>query len=120
MKLSEIKGEQALDLWADLLEPISEIASDKEIAKAVKAGDVKIAEVASKIMKRHKKSIIAILALIEGEDKKIFEEKITAFTLPSKVLALLNDKELMNLFLSQSLTEDARSSASALGNTEEV
>ena len=31
MRLSDIKGEEALDMLADLLEPIVELATDKEI-----------------------------------------------------------------------------------------
>ena len=32
MKLSDIKGERALDVLADMIEPVAEIMGDKEIA----------------------------------------------------------------------------------------
>ena len=34
MKLSDYKGEEALDIIVELLEPITKIMSDKEIAEA--------------------------------------------------------------------------------------
>ena len=32
-KLSDYKGDEAIELWADLLEPMTEILGDKDIAK---------------------------------------------------------------------------------------
>ena len=38
MKLSEIKGERALEVLADLIEPVAEILGDKEIVAVLQSG----------------------------------------------------------------------------------
>ena len=37
MKLSEIKGEKAIEVFADLLEPVGKILMDEEIRKMISA-----------------------------------------------------------------------------------
>ena len=112
MKLSEYKGEDALDLLADLLEPVAAIMADKEIAALVKSGTQKV-KLVSAIIKSHKKEVVEILAILDGENPKTYMEKITLFTLPTRLLELLNDPELINLFTSQGQNSDKASSGSA-------
>ena len=42
MKLSEIKGERAIEVFADLLEPVSNILSDEEVANAFRMTNQKL------------------------------------------------------------------------------
>lgn len=100
MKLSEYKGEKALDLLADLIEPAAVIMADKEIARLAKANmpPIKIVKTA---IKNHKAEVIEILAILDGEDPKEYAEKVTLFTLPAKLLEIFNDPDLMNLFTLQ-------------------
>jgi hypothetical protein len=53
MKLSEYKGEQALDMLADLIEPAATIMADKEIANAVRANLPRI-KIVKAAIKNHK------------------------------------------------------------------
>ena len=117
MKLSEYKGEQALDILADLMEPAAAIIADKEIASLAqrKAPNIKIVQ---KIVKTHKAEIIEILAVLDGENPEEYAEKVSVFTLPVKILNLLNDPELKNLFTVQGQKIDNASSGSATENTE--
>jgi len=112
MKLSEYKGEDALDLFADLLEPVAAIMADREIAALVKSGTQKV-KLVSAILKTHKKEVVEILAMLDGENPKTYLEKITLFTLPSRLLEILNDPELINLFTSQGQNKDEANSGSA-------
>lgn len=106
----ERTNEQTLDLFADLLDPCSEIVTDDEIKNLMKenAPKVKIAQTA---IRNHKKSIITILALLEGEDPE--EYKIDLFLLPIKVIKFLNMPEVQELFPSQGQKKDSGSSGSA-------
>lgn len=63
-KLSDYQGEEAIDLWADLFEPLSDILTDKNVASMVKRGDNKIL-IAKEILKSHKKSAEAIMIRID-------------------------------------------------------
>lgn len=114
MKLSEIKGEKALDMFAELLEPISKIVSDKEITEIMKNG--KMAAVVKKAIQNHKKSVIEVLAILEG--KKTDEYECNLLSLPIKLLDILNDPYLKEAFILQS-QETSTSSGSATVNTKE-
>lgn len=114
MKLSDFQGEAALDLLADLIEPVGEIASDKDIVKAYSEGN-KFKAIAAAI-KAHKQAVIKILALLDGVP--VEDYKVNVFTLPAKLLELLNDPEVAMLFTSQGQMGDATSSGSASEKTE--
>ena len=114
MKLSEYQGEAALDILADLIEPAGEIMTDKEIGDVFKKNRFKAIGLA---IKNHKKAVMQIMATIDGVP--VEEYKCNVFTLPAKILELLNDPDIVQLFTSQGQTGDATSSGSASENTEE-
>ena len=116
MKLSEIKGEQALDVLADIIEPLSEILTDPEIQEMHKAGMPKIKMVKPAI-ENHKRAVIEILALLDGADPDNYD--IDLLTLPKKVVEILNDAELQTVFQSQSQMIQSESFGSATVSTEE-
>lgn len=109
-------NEQALDLFADLLEPCSEILSDDSILSMLNNNASKV-KIAQAVIRDHKKAIITILALLEGKDPD--EYKVDIFLLPIKVLKFLNAKEVKELFPSQGQKITRGSFGSATGNTEE-
>ena len=113
----ERTNEEILDLFADLIEPCSEIMGDKELATLIKNGEAKH-KVASMAIKNHKKSIIEILAMIEGEDPHTY--KIDMFLLPIKVISFLNRDEISELFPLQGQKKGGESSGSATANTEAI
>lgn len=114
MRLSEYHGEEALDLLADMIEPISEIMTDKEIGETWKTNRFKAIKLA---IKNHKKAVIEVMALLDGVP--VEEYKCNLFTLPMKILEILNDPNLVQLFTYQGQTGDAKSSGSVLESTEE-
>ena len=114
MKLSEYQGEAALDILADLIEPAGEIMSDKEIGEVFKQNRFKAIGMA---IKNHKKAVMQILATMDGVP--VDEYKCNVFSLPVKILEILNDPDLVQLFTYQGQTGDANSSGSASENTEE-
>ena len=114
MKLSEYQGEAALDILAELIEPAGEIMSDKEIGDVFKQNRFKAIGMA---IKNHKKAVMQILATMDGVP--VDEYKCNVFSLPVKILELLNDPEMIRLFRYQGQTGDANSSGSASVNTED-
>lgn len=111
MKLSEYQGEAALDILAELIEPAGEIMADKEIGEVFKQNRFKAIGLA---IKNHKKAVMQILATMDGIP--VEEYKCNVFTLPVKILEVLNDPELVQLFTYQGQTGDANSSGSASAN----
>lgn len=116
MKLSDIKGEQALDVLADILEPAAEIMQDKEFLAHARGGSkLKAARVA---IKNHKKAIITIMALLNGTTAEEYEFNL--ISLPVQVIQLLNDPEAMILFQLQGQNVVVDNSGSATETTTET
>jgi hypothetical protein len=115
MKLSEIKGEQALDVLADLIEPASEIMTDKMVVAFARGGNsVKAVKCA---IKNHKKAVIEILATLDSKDAENYD--VNVLTLPAKLLEIFNDPDLMSLFTSRVENTEKTSSTPATEITEE-
>ena len=93
-KLSEIKGEEALDVLAEIIEPAAEIFTDENVKEALKSGSrIKAVKI---ILKDHKKAIITLMAALE--ETPVEEYKPTLLALPALIIGVLNDPELNSLF----------------------
>ena len=96
-KLSSYKDDEALDILADIMEPAAEILSDPAVKEAWATGNrLKVAKVA---IKGHKAQVMEILAVMEGVP--VEEYHCNVFTMPMRVIEVLNDKELLSVFTSQ-------------------
>lgn len=115
MKLAEYTGEDAIELLADIIEPLAEILQDKEIATAVENGSTRI-KLAQMILKRHKRKVLEVMAAIDREDVENYKPNI--FVLPMRLVELLSQPEMKELFLSQGQMNIGEPSGSATANTE--
>ena len=115
-RLSEYKGDEAIDLLADLMDPVVEIISDAEVAKMLQTK--RIAAAVKPILKSHKEAVICILALLNGKSAEEYKNEVNVFTIPKAILEILNDPDLMSLFTSAEQTEGVTSSGSASENIE--
>ena len=125
MKLSEIKGERTLDVIAEIIEPISNIAQDKQAAALFKREKVpkgvdarnfaiqKLKNAAIALLKTHKHDIIAILAAIQGISPEEYAQSLNIAKLVHDFIEIANDSEFINLFIS------AQSTASS-GSAQEI
>lgn len=123
MKLSDVKGDRVLDALADMIEPIANIASDKEVTEMFKKKKVpegmeakaflmqRLTKALTQLLKGHKKDMIAILSTIEGCSAEEYAEKLTFFTLVRDCTDLLNDKDFTKLFISAQTEEPSSASA---------
>lgn len=117
MKISDYKGEEALDVLAELIEPAAEIMSDKDIAGFARNGNRVM--LIKTLIKNHKAEVIEVMAILEREDPKQYAKKVNLFTLPKKLLEVFNDPDVMSLFTSQGQSAEETSSTSAMESTEE-
>lgn len=119
MRLSEFKGEDALDVLADIIEPVSEIVGDEEIKKAIsgEGNKTKIASIVKLALKKHKHAVLEVLARCENKSYEEYVETVSVFTLPLKALEIFNDKELVSFFQSQLGMNPDGSFGSATENT---
>ena len=102
LKLTDFKGEdKAWEVIAELIEPLSEIASNLNLAEKLKDKDAKKSEIAKVICKDYKTPATKILAILSDTDYETFKETVTPADILLGVITVLNDKELTDLFLSQ-------------------
>lgn len=113
MRLSDYKGEKAIEVIADLIVPCTEILSDPEIRKSFESDTRMI--LVKKILKLHGKSILEIMAILDGEDVETYSPSLVE--IPKKLLKILNDPDVASLFMSQAQSNESANSGSASENT---
>lgn len=96
MRLSDIKGDKAFEVLADLITPIKVLATDDEIRKAAEESYIDGLQVA---LRTHPDEIKAILAILDLEDPDTYE--VSLALLPRKMMELWNDPDIRDLFMSQ-------------------
>lgn len=112
--LKDYKGEEAIELWADLAEPIAKIMADEEVKNSYGNGKPIIIMVKT-ILKRHKEEAEEILLRID--DTPINALNLVTRTL-SVALEVINDESVAS-FLLQASEEEATTSGNVMEITTE-
>ena len=115
MKLIDARDEEAIELLADLIDPIGVIAQDKEISYALRTGQK--AKAIKFSMKKHPSTIREILAICEGVPFEDYHP--SALEIPAKLLFVLNRPDVQSLFTTQAQTVET-SFGSATASTEDT
>ena len=113
MYLFEAKGSAAFELVADLFEPISEIAQDKEILVCVQTKQRAKAIIFA--IKNHAQSLNKILALCNGVPEEDYNKSVPEMM--ADIMKIVNHPIIAELFSSQA-QNDTTSFGSATENTE--
>ena len=101
-KLSEYKGEEALLLMADILEPALIILRDSDFVKEARAG--KEATAIKVAIKNHTSEVMEILAIYNGMSVDAFREQCNIASVPKMAMEIMEDKELIGFFTLQAQT----------------
>lgn len=117
MKLSQIKNEDALEVLAEIMEPVAEIVKDKKFEQLMKDPNTPNIDRVKYILKVHKTSIVKIIAAMHQVPVEEYEFNIISLT--KDVLEMMDDDDLLGLFTSQSQEAYATNSGSATENIEE-
>ena len=126
MKLSDIKGDRTLEVIAEIIDPIANIAEDEAAAmfkpeKLPEGMDAKsfltkrIRKSLPTLLRNHKSDIIAILSSIEGTSPEKYSSVLSLAKLIKDIIELLTDEAFAQLFIS---AQSGDSSGSAQENTE--
>ena len=112
-KLSDYKGEEAIELWGDLLEPFGTIFADKSIANIVRSGKPTIV-VAGQILKKYKKEAVQII-------ERIDDTPVDGLNIIKRLLVLLaeigSDREMTDFF---GLSERGQTEGESTGSATEI
>ena len=115
MKLSEYKNEEALDLLADVIEPVTTMLSDPAVVSIFQSDAPKV-KLVTYLLKNHKAEVLEVLARLDGVP--VSEYQCNVLSLPIKLLEIMKDKELMSFF-SASAELEVISSGDATENTKD-
>ena len=130
MKLSDIKGTRTLDVIANVIEPICNIAEDDEAATLFKREKLPDGMTVKKfllqraktcipvLLRDHKQDLIAIFAAIEGVTLNEYGDELDLPKLFKDFVELLTDDVFRTFFISAQSEKDVVPSGSAQENTE--
>lgn len=115
-KLSDYKDEQAIELWADLLDPLVEIFKDQRIIDAFRSGKPTIV-LAQEMVKSHANEVSKMLLTVDPTP-------LNGLNILIRLVGVLNelteDPTLSDFFgLSAAVKKQETSSGSATENTED-
>lgn len=112
-RLSDYKGEEAIELWVDLMDEFYEILKDEKLKEYAKGSKIKFA---SEMLKAHKKEVSNILLRIDNTP-------LNGLNILTRIVDVMNEitesPELMSFFGAQGQKEEKESSGSATENTKE-
>ena len=112
--MREMTNDESLDMFAEMLEPMSVILADKEVAEKFKSGT--LAAGVAHAIRKHKPEVIQILAATDGEPVETY--KVNPIAIPFKLLHLFSAPEMKELFMFAGQKNESASSGSAMENTE--
>lgn len=121
-KLSEFKDDEAMDVLAEILEPAYNLIKDNDFKVAMR-GDKEKGILPNRLdavkvaVTKHRKDVVKMMAVLN--ETPVEEFHYTLLTLPTMMLEMLNDKELIHFFSYKSETDLETPSGSAMENTEE-
>lgn len=129
MRLSDIKGTRTLEVIAEVIDPIANIAEDEEAAALLKRDKLpegvtakqyllqRVRKSIPALLKGHKGDIIAILAAIEGISPEEYAGSLGLKKLMTDCIDLMTDDVFTELFIS---AQTGDSSGSAQESTEDT
>lgn len=106
MRLSDVEGDRTLDVIADLIEPVANIAEDPKLKKLFEHEEGSEDELRKKVkgqlvasvpglLRSHKADVIAILAALKGVSAKEYAEGMSLGSLLKELYELITDEELL-------------------------
>lgn len=118
MKLSEIKGEAAIDVLVEIIDPISKILTDQDIKNFGK-GKKNLIHLTKVLLKNHKNEVIDIMAAVNRTEREAYVKDLNLLTLPVAVIDLLTDPLVQSLFTSAAENGDENTFGSQSENAAE-
>lgn len=118
MKLSDFKGEDALDVLAEIISPVTEILNDGDIKNAWQSNR-DLASCCELALKKHRKAMITVLATTQQKTYEEYMKTVTVFSVPLHLAELASDEVLLNFFLPPPLMKEVESFGGATEITTE-
>lgn len=113
-KILDARGDEALDVLAELLGPIGNIAADPEITGMMKTGGGgTMLDLARLMLKNHKGDVVRIMAIDDGKSEAEERQFLTALTIPGRLIKILSVPEVRDLLFGSQEPETPATGSSA-------
>lgn len=121
-KLSEFKDDEAMDVLAEILDPMVNMMKNKDFVLALRGDRQKEirpnrVEAIKIAITDHRSDVVKIMAVLNETPVEEFHYNL--LTLPQMMVEMFNDKELMDFFGYQSEKDSQIPFGSAMENSEE-
>ena len=122
-KISEFKDDEAMDVLVEILEPSANLISNERFKQAIRGDKEKKIkpnklEAVKIAITENRKDVVKIMAVLN--ETPVEEFHYTLLTLPTMVLQLFNDKDLIDFFQYRGEMDLATHSGSVMETTEEI
>ena len=95
--LQDYKGAEAIEIWADILEPAARVMQDPKVKEAFNAKNIKAMELATYLLREHSEDIAEILLAIDETPLTGANAVVRALDL---VVSIVNDPDTASFFSS--------------------
>lgn len=132
MKLSDVKGDRTIDVIADLIDPIANIAQDKDVVEMFKRAKVPEGMEANEffaqriragmpaLLRGHKQDIVAILATIDDVTPEEYAEELNLMKLIHDFMELVTDETFLGFLVSSPIEKDKDAPGNASVSTTDL
>lgn len=117
MKISEFKGENAIEFIGDIIEPVSKIFSDEIVRRFFSKNADNKSAIVKHICKEYATEAIEVLAAMQGITPEEYEGN--PFTIMMQVFEIMNDPDLLSVFTLSEQKTASTSFGSASTNSED-
>lgn len=116
-RIIDARGEEAIDVLTELIEPVTSIASDPDISAMMRGGKASVASFVTAILRTHKSDVIQIFAVDDGVSVEEEKKLMSVLTIPARALKLFSNPEVKEMFFgAAAATESATGSSAASEN----
>lgn len=113
-KILDARGDEALDVLADLLDPVTEIAQDADISGMMKeGGKATVAQFAAAVLRKHKPAVIRIMAVDDGKTVEEESKLLSVATIPLRLMGILNNPAIKKMLFGVAETSGSADGSSA-------
>lgn len=129
MRLSEVKGERAFEVIAEIIDPIANIAEDESVTAIFKREPAngrtpaqvflgKLKKAVPVVAREHKEDVVRILAAVGDTTPEQYMSGCTLASLTADVFSLMTDEEFLAFLPSATEAGSGTSSASTEGTSQ--
>lgn len=115
--LQDYKGAEAIEIWADILEPAARVMQDPKVKETFNSKNIKAMELATYLLREHSEDIAEILLAIDSTELTGSNAVVRTLDL---IVSIVNDPDTQGFFSSLGSVDLSGFSGEPRANTTEI